>query len=137
VRRLPYGCGGPFSALGIPAGGGGTGREAGLLTARSAISQGRLSPEPVHPLRVPRAAVLNPVRMTSLLWIVAGVVCVGWSRWYMPRELVRIRARIAERGGSTDRIDGILGSSAFRFFMAWVGAAGVVLVIFGLVIAVE
>ena len=75
--------------------------------------------------------------MASLLIVVFGVLCVVWSRWFMPREMARLRARKAQRGESTARLDATLAGSAYRFCMAWVGAAGVVAVVFGVVLAFE
>jgi hypothetical protein len=75
--------------------------------------------------------------MAWLLVIVFGVLCVGWSRWFMPREMARIRTRMAQRGRSTARFDAIVEGSGYRFCMAWIGAAGIVAVIFGVVLAIE
>ena len=75
--------------------------------------------------------------MASLLIVVLGVLCVAWSRWFMPREMTRLRTRKAHRGESTARLDAMLESSVYRFCMAWIGAAGVVAVIFGVVLAIE
>ena len=72
-----------------------------------------------------------------MLVIVFGVLCVGSSRWFMPREITRIRTRKAQRGRSTARLDAIVEGSGYRFAMAWIGAVGVVAVIFGVVLAIE
>lgn len=75
--------------------------------------------------------------MAWLLVIVFGVLCVGSSRWLMPREITRMRTRMARRGQSTARLDAIVGGVGYRFAMAWIGAVGVVAVIFGVVLAIE
>ena len=81
--------------------------------------------------------MLNQQAMGPLLVILLGVLCVAWSRWFMPREMARVRRRMAERGRSTTRLDAILEGSVYRFCMAWVGAAGAVAVLFGVVLAIE
>jgi hypothetical protein len=44
---------------------------------------------------------------------------------------------MARRGQSTARLDAIVGGVGYRFAMAWIGAVGVVAVIFGVVLAIE
>jgi hypothetical protein len=40
-----------------------------------------------------------------MLDILLGVVVVIWGGWYYPHMMRRIRARVAERGGPTEKLD--------------------------------
>jgi hypothetical protein len=41
--------------------------------------------------------------------ILMGVVVLIWGGWYYPRTMRRVRLRVAERGGPTERLDKTIG----------------------------
>jgi hypothetical protein len=70
--------------------------------------------------------------MPGILTAVCGVVVLLWVRWYLPREMQRIRQSVVDRGGSPERLDKRLES---RLWLTMVKAS-LPLGIFGVVAGV-
>jgi membrane-anchored protein YejM (alkaline phosphatase superfamily) len=66
--------------------------------------------------------------------IVLGVVAILWAQWYWPRQMLRIRQRLAQREKSTNLFDATLTSRAYRVIVAGMTAVGAIGIVVGVVL---
>jgi hypothetical protein len=55
--------------------------------------------------------------MPGILTAICGIAVLLWVRWYLPREMQRIRQKVIDSGGSPERLDERLESRLWLFMV--------------------
>jgi hypothetical protein len=55
--------------------------------------------------------------MPGVLTALCGVVLLVWVRWYLPRQMQRIRQKVVDRGGSPEALDKQMESRLWLFLV--------------------
>jgi hypothetical protein len=69
--------------------------------------------------------------MSGVFLIACGVVVLGWTQWYVPRAMDRVRQRVVDRGGDPAALDARLTSRTWRRLMIASWAVGAVAILGG------
>ena len=69
----------------------------------------------------------------DIVYIVVGLLLLGYVDWYVPRTLRRVTERAHARGGNPERIDSLLASRLWRRLTLLGTFAGCALVLLGVV----
>jgi hypothetical protein len=72
--------------------------------------------------------------MGGIYTAVCGAACLIAVRWYIPREMSKIRAKLVERGGSPARLDARMQSKLWRSLIKFSLPFGIFAILAGVVL---